>query len=191
MDELWTGHRPDAGARRMKRGQFTRFCDSVLRAARAAQMRKLSPFCGAAVLALVAATVFAADETERQAVIDAMQGWEQAVESADYEALRDYYVDGAIYYPNGTAPIVGRAAITARNRERGSASSVDITQMPDDVAVNGNWAVYSCLARIRLPDSAGGDDNARFVRVLLLMEKGDDGRWRILRDIDNTTPETF
>lgn len=175
----------------MKRGQLEQLYDSAVRPRGAAQLRRLSQFCGAAVLALVAATVFAADEAERQAVIDAMQGWERAVESADYEALQDYYVDGAIYYPNGTAPIVGRAAIIARNRERGSASSVDITQMPDDVTVNGNWAVYSCLARIRLPDSAGGDGKARFVRVLLLMEKGDDGRWRILRDIDNTTPETF
>jgi uncharacterized protein (TIGR02246 family) len=148
--------------------------------------------CCGIVLAFVAATAAASEEAERKAVIDAMQGWERAVESADYEALQDYYVEGAVYYPNSTAPIVGRAAIIARNRQRGSASKVDITQMPDDVRVNGNWAVYSCLARIRVL-SAGGDkeEAARVVRVLLVMEKGDDGRWRILRDIDNTTPETF
>ncbi len=143
------------------------------------------------IIALLCTAAATANEAERQAIIDAMQGWERAVEAADYEALQDYYVDGAIYYPDGLAPIVGRAAILARNRERGSESPVDITQMPDDVRVNGTWAVYSCLARIRLTGSQAESDQARFVRVVLVMEKGEDGRWRILRDIDNTTPETF
>jgi uncharacterized protein (TIGR02246 family) len=146
--------------------------------------------CGI-LLTLHASGVPAAEDADRQAVIDTMQAWEKAVETADYEALEDFYADDALYYPNNTAPIVGRAAIIARNRQRGSASMVDIEQRPDDVYVNGNWAVYSCLARIRLPGRDGANDNERFVRVLLLMEKGEDGRWRILRDIDNTTPETF
>ena len=151
------------------------------------------PF-GALLVALAfsgATTALAAADDERQAVIEAMQAWEQAVESGDYEALREYYAEDAVYYPNGTAPIVGRDAIIARNRERGSTSEVDIRQRPDDVRVNGDWAVYSCLARIGMPGSDGADGTERFVRVLLVMEKAEDGRWRILRDIDNTTPETF
>lgn len=146
--------------------------------------------CGI-LLTLHASVLLAADDAERRAVIDAMQGWEKAVETGDYEALGDFYANDAVYYPNDTAPIVGRAAIVARNRQRGSASAVDIVQRPDDVRVNGNWAIYSCLARVRLPGREGGNDSVRFVRVLLLMEKGEDGRWRILRDIDNSTPETF
>jgi ketosteroid isomerase-like protein len=31
----------------------------------------------------------------------------------------------------------------------------------------------------------------RFVRVLLILQKDSDGQWKILRDIDNATPETF
>lgn len=133
----------------------------------------------------------AAGAAEREAVIAAMQAWEAAVESGDYETLADFYTGDAIFYPNGVEPIVGRDQILERNRQRGTRGPVDITQRVDDVQVNGTWAVYSCLARVQASGGDGQPPAARFVRVMLLLEKGDDGRWRIHRDIDNETPETF
>ena len=131
-------------------------------------------------------------ETERDSVVRMMQEWESAVEARDYGRLADFYTEGAIFYPTGVAPIRGRDAIIERNKGRGSAGEVEITQQVDDVQVNGNWAVYSCLARVQVTPAAGeAPPAARFVRVLLLLEKGADGKWRIHRDIDTTTPETF
>lgn len=146
----------------------------------------LTPLLGAAVLASGAAS--ANPDEERAAIIAVMQAWERAVETRDYDALDRYYARDAVYYPNGASPIVGRSAIINRNRQRGSDATVDITQHVDDVQIRGNWAIYSCLAEIRL-QNANGRDSARYARVLLIMQKGPDGQWRILRDIDNDTPD--
>jgi uncharacterized protein (TIGR02246 family) len=143
----------------------------------------------AGVLLAGSSPVFAGDD--RQAVIDAMQAWEKAVESKDYDALEQYYAEDAVYYPADALPVVGRAAIVERNRRRGAAADVEITQKPDDVQVRGDWAIYSCLARVSLPASAGRAASERHVRVLLVMQRDAAGRWQILRDIDNASPEPF
>jgi uncharacterized protein (TIGR02246 family) len=141
------------------------------------------------VALLVAGQAAASEADERQAVIDAMQSWERAVEAGDYQALEAHYMEDAVYYPHNTAPVIGREAIIERNRRRGRASSVDIIQKVDDVQIHHDWAIYSCLAQVRTGDT--GDDAAPHVRVLLVMQKDTDGRWKILRDIDNGTPERF
>lgn len=123
-------------------------------------------------------------------MIAAMQSWEAAVEAGDYDRLAAHYMEDAIYYPHESQPIVGRDAIIRQNRARGNAARVDITQKVDDVQVHHDWAVYSCLARVAVT-AEGADPSVRHVRVLLVMQKDTDGRWKILRDIDNGTPETF
>jgi ketosteroid isomerase-like protein len=146
-----------------------------------------APFCCAAMISLFSNAQ--ADPSERQAIIDSMQGWERAVESADYQRLGNYYMEHAVYYPNGAPPVVGRDAIVERNRQRGSSAAVRITQKVDDIQIQKDWAIYSCLASIAISTDSG--ESLRYVRVLLVMQKDTDGRWKILRDMDNTTPETF
>jgi ketosteroid isomerase-like protein len=145
--------------------------------------------CGLA-MAFFLSTAYS-EPTERQAIIDAMQAWERAVESGNYGLLENFYMEDAVYYPNNSPPVVGRDAILERNRQRGSASAVQITQKVDDIQIQNNWAIYSCLARIALTASANSGESLRYVRVLLIMQKDTDGQWKILRDIDNATPETF
>ncbi len=140
-----------------------------------------------ALLAAAAVPALAQQADEKAAVIQTMQQWEVAVETGDYERLAKFYTHDAIYYPNHSAPLVGRDKIIERNRQRGARGTVEITQRVDNVELNGDWAVYSCLAQVVL----SGDDAERYVRVLLLMQRGEDGQWRIHRDIDNQTPETF
>lgn len=143
----------------------------------------------ASIMLLVGSQAAASETDERQAVIDAMRSWERAVEAADYQALEAHYMEDAVYYPHNSAPVIGREAIIERNRRRGTASSVEIVQKVDDVQVHHDWAIYSCLAQVRTGDTDG--DAVPHVRVLLVMQKDTDGRWKILRDIDNGTPERF
>jgi len=149
-----------------------------------------APLCCGLAMAFFLSTAYA-EPSERQAIVDAMQAWERAVESGNYGLLEGFYMEDAIYYPNNSPPVVGRDAILERNRERGSASAVQITQKVDDIQIQNNWAVYSCLARISMPGSANSAESLRYVRVLLIMQKDKDGQWKILRDMDNATPETF
>ncbi len=128
---------------------------------------------------------------DRAAVIATMQAWEHAIETSNYENLENFYTEDAIYYPNNTSPVVGRKNIIDRNRQRGSDAIVDITQQVDDVEVHDNWAVYSCLARVKVLNPNDNAETVRFVRVLLLMQKDIDGNWRIFRDIDNDKPARF
>lgn len=126
---------------------------------------------------------------ERAAIVATMQHWEAAVESGDFGQLADYYTEDAVYYPNHSAPVVGRERILERNRQRGSGTAVTIEQRVDNVDVNGNWAVYSCVARIEVSRPGSDAPAIRQARVLLVMRQGEDGRWRIYRDIDNDPPE--
>ncbi|MEJ8566118.1 YybH family protein [Elongatibacter sediminis] len=144
---------------------------------------------GLALAAVLVSARAGADSwsAEERAVIAAMQQWEVAVESGDYDALADLYTEDAIYYPNQVAPVIGRDAIIERNRGRGNRGTVEITQQVDDVEIKGDWAVYSCAARVEV-DGGAGESAVGHVRVLLLMERGADGQWRIHRDIDNQPP---
>jgi uncharacterized protein (TIGR02246 family) len=138
--------------------------------------------------AAICRTAAADPARDRAAIIDAMQGWERAVEARDYEALANFYTEDAIFYPNNAEPVVGRAAILERNRQRGSDAVVDIVQQVDDVSINGDWAVYSCIARIDVSAPQTQERAVRYARVLLVMEKDEAGQWRIHRDIDNDPP---
>ena len=131
------------------------------------------------------ALALAHEVADRAAVIDTMQQWERAVEAADFDKLEGFYEENAIYYPNRSEPLIGRARIMENNRLRGAQASVDITQAVDDVSVNGNRAVYSCRATVKVTKPGQDAESVRHVRVLLVLQKGEDGRWRILRDIDN------
>jgi uncharacterized protein (TIGR02246 family) len=144
---------------------------------------------GLGVISFSGETANADAAEERAALIEAMQAWERAVESNDYEELEKFYAEDAIYYPNDSAPIVGRENIIERNRQRGGEAPVDITQQVDDVQVHRDWAIYTCLARIRVSKPGGGAASERHARVLLVMKKSVDGQWQIFRDIDNSTPE--
>jgi ketosteroid isomerase-like protein len=132
-----------------------------------------------------------AESGERQAIVESMEAWERAVESEDYDQLDNHYMEHADYYPNNAPPVAGRAAIVERNRQRGAASAVEITQKIDDILIHNDWAAYSCLAKVAVRASVDGSESVRFVRVLLVLQKDSDGQWKILRDIDNATPETF
>jgi len=125
---------------------------------------------------------------DRDAIIDMMAQWEVAVESADFEKLENFYAEDAIYYPNHSHPLTGRNSIVEKNRQRGADAHVDITQQVDNIEVNGDWAVYSCRATVRVSTPQAAEARERQVRVLLLLERGEDGQWRILRDIDNEPP---
>lgn len=152
------------------------------------RLLEIQAACMAAALLVPGAALADAGE-ERAAVIQAMQDWERAVEARNYDELATFYTEDAIYYPNNAPAIVGREAIIASNRARGTAATLDIAQQVKDVKVNGNWAVYNCLAEISLSEADDHVASTRHVRVLLVMQKGDDGRWRIFRDIDNAPPE--
>ncbi len=120
-----------------------------------------------------------------------MLAWETAVETNNYENLENYYTEDAIYYPNNSPPVIGRRNIIDRNRERGSDAIVDITQQVDDVEVHSTWAIYSCLASVKISTPNDNTETVRYVRVLLVMQKDIDGKWKIFRDIDNNTPARF
>lgn len=151
----------------------------------------LAVVCGAIPAITAPAPASAAEQQERRAVTESMQSWEAAVEAGDYDRLAAHYMEDAIYYPHGAEPIVGRDAIIERNRARGNAARVDITQEVDDIQVHYDWAIYSCIARVAVTAEKGAAPSVRYVRVLLVMQKDVDGRWKILRDIDNGTPETL
>ncbi|HLF29534.1 MAG TPA: DUF4440 domain-containing protein [Xanthomonadales bacterium] len=125
---------------------------------------------------------------DRAAVIDAMQQWEIAVETGDFEKLEHFYEENAIYYPDHAEPVIGRDRIMEKHRSRGVGAVVDINQQPDDVTVSGTWAAYSGEATVSVAKTNENTAAVRHVRVLLLMQKGEDGHWRILRDIDNEPP---
>lgn len=129
-----------------------------------------------------------AEADERQAVIEAMQSWERAVETGDYAELEQHYMENAVYYPHQAEPLVGRDAIMDSNRQRGGDATVEIVQEVDDVEIHNDWAIYSCLARVTVTPPGDAARAVKRVRVLLVMQKDTDGRWKILRDIDNTPP---
>ena len=133
-----------------------------------------------------AATDAATDvEADRAAIRDLIARTAAANNDGDVDAWVGGFAPDAVYMPPGSPAVTDPAGIRAMAETGFSGATVDITMVPDEIEVHGDWA----FARIRVEGSGttkpDGDPFTVDVKEIVVFERQPDGVWKIARLISN------
>ncbi|HET6361803.1 MAG TPA: SgcJ/EcaC family oxidoreductase [Gemmatimonadota bacterium] len=123
----------------------------------------------------------------RQAIEDAVAGWESAALAGDAAALAALYAEDAVLAPPNAPKAVGRAAIQAAFTEMLAATpftAIDIVTDESDVSASGDiaWAHGSYTSTNTMPDGTAYEDTGKWLSVY----ENYDGQWTHVADTWNS-----
>ncbi len=139
-------------------------------------------------LAAQAAKPATADAT-RTAIVQQLQHYEQALNSANVEQVMALYADDAVFMPQHSPPAVGREAVRAAYRRVFEAIRLDIRfEIDEVVALSQDWAYArtrsSGTVKVLASDQPPGPEANQ---ELFLLHREASGQWRFARYIFSTT----
>lgn len=148
------------------------------------------------LLALWLVVLSAAPVTERSAHHDTVQEvppllvelgevWVEAVNAGDLEAFVDLYADDVVRFPPDAEPVVGREAVRAMEQSWLTENELHAEAPTEGGFVAGDRAVAWGSFRIRQTVRATGETFGYGGRWMSVYRRGDDGTWRIWREIWN------
>jgi uncharacterized protein (TIGR02246 family) len=139
----------------------------------------------AAILALSAHPGKAQDA--EQGIAEASVAWENAFNDGSGQGVADLYTEDGMLFPPGAARVDGKAAIAAFWQGAIDSGLKDADLQTSEVAEFGDLAYET--GRVAL--SAPGTDGAMVPvtgKYIVVWQRGDDGMWRLHRDIWNMDP---
>lgn len=122
------------------------------------------------------------DEAEIRAVV---QKWMDATKAGDPAVILDLMTDDAIFTVVGGEPF-GKETFAAVSQGNAADMSIDGTNEIVELQVMGNWAFTRNRIAITVR-SPGNEPVSRSGYTLTLYSKGDDGKWRLMRDANLVT----
>lgn len=131
----------------------------------------------------------APDDDGDRAGIDALRDrWVEVVASGDARGLADLVTDDYEAWTHGAPPLGGRQTVVAVMGAALAKSSVQQSYEPFETIVSGDWAFQRGIERIRATPRDGGPVRENVQRALVILRRGDDGRWRYARGMTNGLP---
>ncbi len=128
----------------------------------------------------------AAEESDPEGAIRAVaERWTAAYVAGDKAGVLDVYTEDAWIMPNARPHLKGHGAIGARldGLMDGPRLSIHIDIQEIQIVGDFAWAVaHYVIARL---DESGAASGTEYGTGVTIYRKDTDGRWRILRDIDN------
>lgn len=109
--------------------------------------------------------------------------------NGDVDAMVDTFTEDSVYHANGGESVVGREALRDYYQAFVDNYRIELKwryELATSFGADGQvMGVYS----IRYAPKAGGDEIARGGRFFMLLEQGADGRWRISRELTQSTED--
>ncbi|SIN59748.1 Ketosteroid isomerase homolog [Parasphingorhabdus marina DSM 22363] len=159
-------------------------------------MKKYQLSCALLIASLPAATPVAANHAAAEAmaadtrlIIDWGTAWKRHFEAGDTEKLRDMYEPDAVLMANGAPPKTGVDDILeflGRNKKAGNQVTIDFAN--EDITIDGKYGYLTARYWMTITPPGARPINV-MGRSFLVYKKGDDGRWRLWRDMDNQAPD--
>lgn len=149
-------------------------------------MRRLSLSIALATVLVVTAPAIAKDHKNDLAL--AVEAWNVAYAKADWTTLRALYTDDAWLMTDRTPAAKGADAIIAYlRRYRDMGATVTFLFENEDIRVDGK--VGTVVAKYWMTAQMPGRPQVRTAGRSLLIYRRLNGRWKLWRDMDNTTPD--
>lgn len=117
--------------------------------------------------------------------------WKAQLEAGDIEPLRNMYEPDAVLMSNGSPPQVGVDAIMAflkRNKTAGNAVTIDFEN--EEIVIDRDRAYLTAKYWMTITVASGAVIDV-MGRSFLVYKKGEDGTWRLWRDMDNQAPDVL
>lgn len=115
--------------------------------------------------------------------------WQAAYQAGNFDSMSDLYEPDAWLMTRHQPARKGREAILEyfkSSREAGSTAEISFEY--EDETINGDIAVKVSKWWLESPQAIG-EPVRDAGRSLVIFKRGDDGIWRLWRDIDNHTPD--
>ena len=142
----------------------------------------------AAALALsagVAAADYHADRTKIETVLST---YEKALNASDADTVMTLYTDDVVFMAQHGMPNVGKEAVRAAYDGVFQAIELDIEFTVDEVLrVAPEWAIARTRSEGFVTVNATGNRGPEANQELFVLQKQDDGNWKIARYIFSTT----
>lgn len=127
---------------------------------------------------------------EDYAAIDAIEvQWQAAYGARDFEALADLYTEDGWVMARRRPAMRGREDIRGFFESVAEDTKLAVTFDVEELEVIGRYAWNVARFALTYQSMSGGDPVHDFGRALIVYKKGDDGQWRIHRDMDTPTPD--
>jgi uncharacterized protein (TIGR02246 family) len=107
--------------------------------------------------------------------------------AGDVKALAALRMPDAVAMPNHQPTASGLPAIEAADTAFFAQMTAKMELMSDEVRTTGSWGFDRGRYKMTITPKAGGAPMTDEGRYIVVLEKGADGRWRLSRDIDNST----
>jgi len=142
-----------------------------------------------AVLCTPAAAGSSDEAADRRAIETLNERWVQAYRQGDYGAIPPLYTENALIMPRGRPAIEGRAALAGVLGGLAAGREVRIHFDILELEILGDhaWLVSRFTVRYGPPDTPGQKE-VQHGRSMIIYRRGEDGRWRIHRDMDSPAP---
>lgn len=141
-----------------------------------------------ATLALVTASAPAASGDSDKGLMAQGDAWNAAYAAADWARLRGLYADDAWLMSDKAPAVKGADVIIAYLRGfRDMGASVTFSFEPEDVRIDGR--IGTMVAKYQMTAQLPGRPMVRTAGRSLLIYRRQNGRWKLWRDMDNTTPD--
>jgi ketosteroid isomerase-like protein len=150
-------------------------------------MRNFAHACAVALLATAAAAPAVAGDQKAE-LVSAGDDWNALYAKADWAGLRKLYTDDA-WLMTDKAPLAkGADAIIAYLRRfRDMGATVTFRFEPEDARVDGK--IGTVVAKYWMTAQIPGRPEIRTAGRSLLIYRREGGKWKLWRDMDNTTPD--
>jgi uncharacterized protein (TIGR02246 family) len=149
-------------------------------------MRNYALVCAVTLLATTAAPVIAKDQ--KAELVSAGDSWNALYAKNDWDGLRKLYTDDAWLMTDKAPAAKGADAIIAYLRRfRDMGATVTFRFEPEDVRVDGKTGTV--VAKYWMTAQMPGRPEIRTAGRSLLIYRREGGKWKLWRDMDNTTPD--
>jgi uncharacterized protein (TIGR02246 family) len=128
------------------------------------------------------------DDADRDAIRALRDRWVEVVASGDARGLADLVTDDYEVWTHGAPPLGGPQTVVAVMGAALARLSVEQSYEPSETIVSGDWAFQRGIERIRATPRGGGEARENVQRALVILRRGDDGRWRYARGMTNGLP---
>ena len=128
------------------------------------------------------------DDTARNAIDALRDAWVAAVAAGDAGALRDMVTPDYEVWAHGAPTLAGPDAVVAAMRAALAKYAITQSYEPIETVVSGDWGFQRGIERIRAVPLDGGPVSDVTQRGLLIVHRGEDGRWRYARGMTNGFP---
>ena len=107
----------------------------------------------------------------------------------DWEGLSGFFTDDGIWMPPDMTPLVGKEAWWSWVEQWWDQVAVKQMEIsPEEIVIAGDWAFERYNEAIVYVPKAGGEPSESYYKGIWILQRQDDGSWRIARFVWNTSP---